>query len=106
LTLERRWLTELQAKRWPTPTLPQVRRQAEATFAAVLREYLLVLLFRACAESLASENAARLVAMQGAEDNINRLLDQLRTEYNQERQNSIDVDLFEILPGFEAILNV
>jgi F-type H+-transporting ATPase subunit gamma len=103
LPLDATWVSELRAKRWPAQPLPQVRREPQETFAAALREYLFVSLYRACAESLASENAARLASMQGAEENIDRLLDQLRTVYNQERQNSIDAELFEVLSGFEAI---
>jgi F-type H+-transporting ATPase subunit gamma len=104
LPLDAAWTSELQTRRWPARPLPQVRQQPQETFAAALREYLFVSLFRACAESLASENAARLASMQGAEENIDRLLDQLRTAYNQDRQESIDAELFEVLFGFEAIL--
>jgi len=44
---------------------------------AFIREYLFVLLFQACAESLASENASRLAAMQRAEKNIENILEEL-----------------------------
>lgn len=106
LPLDQLWLSALQTRRWPTKLLPQIRRETNETFAAVLREYLFVSMFRNCAESLASENAARLAAMQGAEDNINRLLEQLHTAYNQERQNTIDAELFEVVSGYEAISRV
>jgi F0F1-type ATP synthase gamma subunit len=43
----------------------------------LVREYLFISLFRACAESLASENASRLAAMERADKNINDLLEQL-----------------------------
>ena len=43
------------------------------TLRALIREYLFVSLFRACAESLASENASRLAAMQRADENIDEL---------------------------------
>ena len=49
-----------------------------ATLRALIREYLFVSLFRACAESLASENASRLAAMQRADKNINELLEELK----------------------------
>ena len=48
-----------------------------ATLRALIREYLFVSLFRACAESLASENASRLAAMQRADKNIDELLENL-----------------------------
>jgi F-type H+-transporting ATPase subunit gamma len=71
----------------------------------LIREYLFVSLFKACAESLASENASRLAAMQRAQRNIDELLDELRTAYNQERQTSIDEELFDVVAGFEALAN-
>ena len=69
----------------------------------MIREYLVVSLFKACAESLASENASRLAAMQRAERNINERVDELRTAFNQNRQSSIDEELFDVISGFEAL---
>jgi F-type H+-transporting ATPase subunit gamma len=70
---------------------------------ALIREYLFVSLFRACAESLASENASRLAAMQRADKNIDELLEDLRGSYYHVRQSSIDEELFEVISGFEAL---
>jgi F-type H+-transporting ATPase subunit gamma len=71
----------------------------------LIREYLFVSLFKACAESLASENRSRLVAMQRAQRNIDELLDGLRTAFNQKRQTSIDEELFDVVSGFEVLAN-
>jgi F-type H+-transporting ATPase subunit gamma len=71
---------------------------------ALVREYLFVSLFRVCAESLASENASRLAAMQRAEKNIKELLDDLNGRFNRLRQSSIDEELFDVISGFEAVL--
>jgi len=71
----------------------------------LIREYLFVSLFKACAESLASENASRLAAMQRAQRNIDDLLDGLRAAFNQKRQTSIDEELFDVVSGFEALAN-
>ena len=60
-------------------------------------------LFKACAESLASENASRLNAMQRAEKNIDELLDDLNNTFHQLRQRSIDEELFDVVAGFEAL---
>jgi len=54
-------------------------------------------------ESLASENAARLAAMQGAQKNIEELMDDLENQYNQLRQMSITGELLDIVSGFEAL---
>ena len=54
-----------------------------ATLRALVREYVFVSLFRACAESLASENASRLAAMQRADKNIDELLGKLNTAFQR-----------------------
>ena len=70
---------------------------------ALIREYLFISLFRACAESLASENASRLAAMQRADKNINDLLEQLHGTFHRLRQSGIDEELFDVISGFEAL---
>jgi len=55
--------------------LPEVIDGIQQTLQAFVREYLFVLLFQACSESLASENASRLAAMQRAEKNIENILE-------------------------------
>ena len=70
---------------------------------ALIREYLFVSLFKACAESLASENASRLAAMQRAEKNIDDMLEELSRLYNSRRQSDIDEELFDVVSGFNAL---
>jgi F-type H+-transporting ATPase subunit gamma len=70
---------------------------------ALIREYVFVSLFRACAESLASENASRLAAMERADRNIDELLEKLQGTFHRVRQSSIDEELFDVLSGFEAL---
>ena len=50
-------------------------------------------------ENRASEQAARVMAMQSANDNAKKLLEQLRLEYNKLRQQSITTELLDILGG-------
>ena len=69
----------------------------------LLREYLFISLFKACAESLASENASRLAAMQRAEKNINELSTVLSRNFYRLRQSSIDEELFDVVAGFNAL---
>ena len=73
------------------------------TLRKLIREYLFISLFRACAESLASENASRLAAMQRADKNIHDLLEQLNSTSHELRQNGIDEELFDVISGFEAL---
>jgi F-type H+-transporting ATPase subunit gamma len=70
---------------------------------ALIREYVFVSLFRACAESLASENASRLAAMERADRNIDELLENLHGTFHRVRQGGIDEELFDVLSGFEAL---
>ena len=97
------WRHDLAIMHWPTHQLPQVMNDKEATLLALVREYLFVSLFRACAQSLASENASRLAAMQRAEKNIEELLEDLKRTFNRLRQSGIDEELFDVVSGFEAL---
>jgi F-type H+-transporting ATPase subunit gamma len=103
LPLDQKWQRDLGQIKWPTNMLPQVIAGREPTVLALVREYLFVSLFKACAESLASENASRLAFMQRAERNIGDLLEQLRADFHQQRQNSIDAELFDLISGFEVL---
>jgi F-type H+-transporting ATPase subunit gamma len=75
----------------------------EQTLQALIREYLFVSLFKACAESLAAENASRLAAMQRAERNIDELVGDLNQKFRRLRQSSIDEELFDVLSGYESL---
>jgi F-type H+-transporting ATPase subunit gamma len=88
---------------WPTKNLPQVAGGRTSTLRAFIREYLFVYLFRACAESLASENASRLAAMERADRNISELLETLDGLFHRLRQSGIDEELFDVISGFEAL---
>jgi F-type H+-transporting ATPase subunit gamma len=70
---------------------------------AFVREHLFVSLFRASAESLASENASRLAAMQRADRNIGELLTELGARYHRIRKSGIDEELFDVVAGFDAM---
>jgi F-type H+-transporting ATPase subunit gamma len=106
LPLDERWRSELATLPWPTENLPEVIGSSTATLRALIHEYLFVSLFRACAESLASENASRLAAMQRAEKNIDELLEDLNRRFHQLRQSGIDEELFDVISGFEALAKV
>lgn len=103
LPLDEIWQQELAELAWPTRTLPQVIGKSAETLRALIDEYLFVSLFKACAESLASENASRLSAMQRADKNIEELLEELNGSFYRLRQSGIDEELFEVISGFEAL---
>ena len=72
---------------------------AATIFATVLPMYLLSVLQEAFAQNRASEQAARVMAMQSANDNAQKLLEQLQLEYNKLRQQSITTELLDIVGG-------
>ncbi len=85
------WCPELMSKRCP------------GKLPAFVREFLFVSLFRVCAQSLASENAARLEAMQRTKKIIDQMLLRLRRSFQRLRQERIDEELFDLVSGFEAL---
>ena len=103
LPLDETWRRNLAELPWPAGRLPEVIGGGITTLRALIREYLFVSLFRACAESLACENASRLAAMQRADKNINELLEELNRTFHRLRQNDIDEELFDVISGFEAL---
>jgi F-type H+-transporting ATPase subunit gamma len=103
LPLDAPWAEGLAKVPWPTKSLPEIMGGGTTTLRALIREYLFISLFRACAESLASENASRLAAMQRADKNIDDLLETLHGTFHQLRQSGIDEELFDVISGFEAL---
>ncbi len=103
LPLDEIWRRELARRPWPTNNLPEILGDDTGTLRALIREYLFISLFRACAESLASENASRLAAMQRADKNIEELLEDLNGKYHRMRQSGIDEEMFDVVSGFEAL---
>ncbi len=103
LPLDAQWQRSLTQIRWPTANLAEVFGSGIATLSALVREYLFISLFQACAESLTSENASRLAAMERAEKNINDLLEGLHHTFHQLRQSGIDEELFDVISGFRAL---
>jgi F-type H+-transporting ATPase subunit gamma len=92
------WKSHRQSRSVPLHTIPR-----QELLSSLLREHLFVSLFRACAESLSSENANRIQSMQSAERNIHDRLQELRREYHQSRQTSITEELLDVISGFEVL---
>jgi F-type H+-transporting ATPase subunit gamma len=103
LPLDESWRRKLIQIPWPTGNLPEVIGGGATTLRALVGEYLFASLYRACAESLASENASRLSAMQRADKNIDELLEEFNGAFHRLRQSRIDEELFEVVSGFEAL---
>ena len=72
---------------------------AEVIFTRILPMYLLSMVQDVFTENRASEQAARVMAMQSANDNAKKLYDELHLEYNKLRQQAITTELLDILGG-------
>ena len=103
LPVEEAWLKDLKRKKWESRSLPLFTMDWQTLFRALIREYLFVSIYRAFANSLASENASRLAAMQSAEKNIEERLEELFMQFHRQRQMTITEELLDIISGFEAL---
>ena len=76
---------------------------AQAVLEHVLTRYIESLVYQAVLENVASEHAARMVAMKAASDNANKLIDTLNLVYNKARQAAITQEISEIVGGAAAV---
>ena len=88
---------------WPGRSLPYYTQDRQELLAALIRQYFFVTLYRACAESLTCEHAARLAVMQRADKNIAEHLQELNNLYREQRQAAITDELLDIIAGSEAL---
>jgi F-type H+-transporting ATPase subunit gamma len=70
---------------------------------ALLIRYVESQVYQGVVENLASEQAARMVAMKAATDNAGDLIDDLQLVYNKARQAAITQELSEIVSGASAV---
>ncbi len=103
LPVDAQWIHALRVKPWPSKVIPMFTIDEGRLFQLLIREYLFVSLYRAFAESLASENASRLASMQIAEKNIEERLLGLNTSSRRLRQETITSELLDIIASFEAM---
>ena len=69
----------------------------------LLQRYVESLVYQAVVDNIASEQAARMVAMKSASDNAESLIDELQLVYNKARQAAITTELTEIVSGAAAV---
>ncbi|KAF0115522.1 MAG: atpG [Rhodospirillaceae bacterium] len=111
-------ITRQQLIPFPIPEQPDDERRAMALGARALYEYepseedilasiaprnVTVQIFRALLESMASEQGARMTAMDNATRNASDMIDDLTLTYNRTRQAYITKELIEIISGAEAL---
>jgi F-type H+-transporting ATPase subunit gamma len=103
MPIDRAWLRNLASRPWQGKTIPAFTMDRDRLFTLMIRQSLFISLYRACAESMASENAARLASMQAADRNIGERLDELNFQFRDLRQSTITEELLDIVSGFETL---
>ncbi len=76
---------------------------AQTVLEHILTRYIESLVYQAVMENVASEHAARMVAMKSASDNATKLIDTLNLSYNKARQAAITQEISEIVGGAAAV---
>ncbi|MWP48956.1 MULTISPECIES: F0F1 ATP synthase subunit gamma [unclassified Gilliamella] len=90
---------ELKASSWDYIYEPD----AKSLLDVILRRYIESQVYQAVVENLASEQAARMVAMKAATDNGANLINELQIVYNKARQGAITNELIDIVSGAAAV---
>lgn len=96
-------LRTLEEEPWPSSVLPTFSMPGDRLFAALVRQHLFAMVFRACAESQAAEHASRLQAMQSAERSLDDRHLELLGEFRRRRQQVITSELLDVVAGYEAL---
>jgi F-type H+-transporting ATPase subunit gamma len=76
---------------------------AKSVIDELLLRYAEALVYQAVVENMASEQAARMVAMKAATDNAGNVIGELKLIYNKTRQAAITKELSEIVAGAAAV---
>lgn len=103
LPLDPTFLNGLAARQWTSNSLPTYTMDTGPLFKALIRNHIFASVFRATAESMVTENGARLALMQQAEHALDDRLADLLTSTRSARQSEITNELLDVIAGFEAL---
>ncbi|MEF9941235.1 MAG: ATP synthase F1 subunit gamma [Lachnospiraceae bacterium] len=84
-------------------TLMNFEPEEEEAVELLIPKYMTSILYGAFVEAVASENGARMQAMDSATSNAEEMIDDLALKYNRARQGAITQELTEIIAGSEAL---
>ena len=87
----------------PNTLLMNYEPNEDEVLSAIIPKYMSSLIYGALLEAVASENGARMTAMDSATSNAEEMIDSLSLQYNRARQDSITQELTEIIAGANAI---
>jgi len=96
-------LQKLETPEKHAPAFYQFEPAAETLLNTLLPQYVETLLYRVLVESQASEQAARVVAMNVAADGADEMIGALTRKYNRARQSAITTQILEVVSGSEAL---
>ena len=77
--------------------------EEEEALEIIIPKYVTSIIYGALIEAVASENGARMQAMDSATSNAEEMIDKLSLQYNRARQGSITQELTEIIAGAQAV---
>ena len=77
--------------------------EADALLSSLIRSHIFASVFRASAEAMVTENAARLALMQQAEQSVDERIEEVTGELRSVRQTEITNELMDVVIGFEAL---
>ncbi|MET4025381.1 F-type H+-transporting ATPase subunit gamma [Marinobacter sp. MBR-99] len=103
LPLDPSLLSDSANSGWQSRSLPDYSMQPTPLLAALLRNHIFASVFRASAEAMVTENAARLALMQQAEQAVDDRLEVVGGQFRLVRQDEITNELMDIIIGFEAL---
>ena len=90
----------------PTHSVFTYEPDQKEILEVVTQRFTAIQIYQAILDSLASEHAARMVAMRNATENAHELRSMLEIEYNKARQQAITNDMLDISSGAEAMAKV
>ena len=86
-------------RRWHSRSLPDYSMSADALLASLIRSHIFASVFRASAEAMVTEIAARLALMQQAEQSVDERLEEVQAEMRSVRQTEITNELMDVIIG-------
>ena len=86
-------------KNWESRSLPDYSLEPADLLAALIRNHIFASVFRASAEAMVTENAARLALMQQAEQSVDERLDEVKDDLRYVRQTEITNELMDVIIG-------
>ena len=92
-----------KAKSASAEALMNFEPNEEEALELIIPKYVTSLVYGALVEAVASENGARMQAMDSATNNAEEIISDLSLKYNRARQGSITQELTEIIAGAEAL---